>query len=833
MLASFGEKILGFLGEKNQGAQLKPHLETLYKKLRDFYKINELFPYESYDDKYQLFFNMDSVGFVLETPPLVGSSEEMQKEVNGLFQHLLPEGSSLQVMLFADPHLGQFLDEWQANRLDPMMYNIAKRRKEYLNTFAFDSPNKPYCLRNFRCLISYSQKDLGKNPVVLQGINQLKNQFKTSLEMLGLPVAVWNAVDFINTLSSIFNLNPDSTQHFVKRWDQLQSLSEQISNIDAHLSVYENVLKLNQEKIEIRTYQVAQSPSIWSLHAMGQLIGDEDRDMAQIPCPFMIHYGIHIPKQGKPKAKVLSKATIVSKQAESPIGEYLPSLKREAEELRFVREQIGKGERIVQTQLTLILFATSESLSTAEQILLNLYRGKEWQLQSNRLFHLPVFLSCMPMMWGEDTIQSLLHHKKLKTTLSTEAANLLPLQGEWKGTKSPGMLLGGRRGQVMSWYPFDNNAGNYNVCVIGRSGSGKSVFMQELMTTTLGLGGKVFVLDVGRSFEKTCYLLQGQFVEFKAKTPLCLNPFSTIPLNDLEAAQDALAMLKSILVLMAAPTKGVDDMEAALLEQAMLEVWKNHQRNSNISYIAAYLNNHRDKKAQDLGTMLFPYTEKGIYGRFFNGISTVNLDNALVVIELEELKERKDLQAVIVQMIIINITNRMFLGDRKTPFTIVFDEAWDLLRGAQSGIFIETLARRLRKYYGSLVVGTQSLNDLFSNPAAQAAFDNSDWMCLLSQKSESIAQLKKLERISLTAIMESQLKSVKTKQGQYAEVMIYGSNGYAIGRLLLDPYSQLLYSTKAEDYAHVKTLMSQGYDVSEALEILLTQKGEPNEKVHD
>ncbi len=170
---------------------------------------------------------------------------------------------------------------------------------------------------------------------------------------------------------------------------------------------------------------------------------------------------------------------------------------------------------------------------------------------------------------------------------------------------------------------------------------------------------------------------------------------------------------------------------------------------------------------------------------FLMGSSTVNLENTLVVIELEELKERKDLQSVVVQMMIINITNRMFLGDRLTPFNIVFDEAWDLLRGSQGGVFIETLARRLRKYNGSLVVGTQSINDFFVNAGAQAAFDNSDWMCLLSQKTESIEQLKKTNRISLTPMMESQLKSVKTKQGQYAEVMIYGSSGYAIGRLLL------------------------------------------------
>ena len=149
-----------------------------------------------------------------------------------------------------------------------------------------------------------------------------------------------------------------------------------------------------------------------------------------------------------------------------------------------------------------------------------------------------------------------------------------------------------------------------------------------------------------------------------------------------------------------------------------------------------------------------------------------------------------------------------------------------MLRGNQSGLFIETLARRLRKYRGSLIVGTQSLNDFYQNPGAQAAFDNSDWLCLLSQKPESIEQLKKNDRLSISPQQEAQVKSLKTKQGQYAEVMISGTTGYAIGRLLLDPFSSLLYSTKAEDYAAVQHLKQQGFSLQQSLETLLYQRKE-------
>ena len=42
--------------------------------------------------------------------------------------------------------------------------------------------------------------------------------------------------------------------------------------------------------------------------------------------------------------------------------------------------------------------------------------------------------------------------------------------------------------------------------------------------------------------------------------------------------------------------------------------------------------------------------------------------------------------------------------------------------------------------------------------------------------------------------------------------------GYAVGKLLLDPFSNLLFSTKAEDYAAIKELQKSGMTVAEAVE---------------
>ena len=84
--------------------------------MANFYKICDLFPYDAYDPKTKIFYNQESLGFVIETAPLVGASSEMQKEVSNLFALALPEESSLQVLLWADPHIGDQLDAYQAAR---------------------------------------------------------------------------------------------------------------------------------------------------------------------------------------------------------------------------------------------------------------------------------------------------------------------------------------------------------------------------------------------------------------------------------------------------------------------------------------------------------------------------------------------------------------------------------------------------------------------------------------------------------------------------------------------------------------------------------------------
>jgi conjugal transfer ATP-binding protein TraC len=831
MLSQLGAKIAKLFGEQDLGIPEQSYFESTLNEYGDQPIIANLFPYETYDDKTQLFRNKDSIGFVLETLPLTGASEEMQKEVSSLFQYILPEESSLQTILWADPHIGDLCDSWKNARQNqaPVIQKLAERRSEFLKNMAYESQQSPYTLRNFRCFLAYSQPDCGNNLPAIEMVVQILNQLKTALEMLRLPVTVWRPEDLINTLEGMICLDPTITHTRNRRWNPLDSIQSQISNAESNLIVGSNGLSLNQGAVKVRTYKVRDYPELWTLHAMGMLIGDAERDMAQIPCPFLIHYGVHVPKQDSPQKKVSSKAFYVEAQSQSPIAKYMPSVQQEAAELKFVRENLAKGERIVQTSFTLLLFAPqtsqeSSTLAKAEQILKGLFKGQEWRLESNWGLHLPMLLSILPMSWGPAMIKTLSNLKKLKTTQSTESSNLLPLQGEWHGTPSPALILAGRRGQLFTWSPFDSNS-NYNICVLGQSGAGKSVFMQEIVMSLLGLGGRVIVLDIGRSYQKLGQLLNAQFIRITNQSTISLNPFSDLGErgNSDQDYRNILTMIKQVLISMLSPSGTLDDLENSYLEMALDAVTSQKGSETEVSDVAAWFLAHADPRVNDMGTRLYTFTKDGIFGKFFTGKSTISFTNRLIIVEFEDIKENKELSAVILQTLIANISNLVYRGDRKTKSGLVVDECWEFIKGKAGESLIEGASRTFRKYQWLLLMGSQNAEDFHKSLAAKAAFNNSAWKCYLSQPNEAFKAFEREELITSPAML-SLLRTVKMSPGKYGETLIVSDSGYAVGRLLLDPFSLMLYSTKADEFSAVESLVNQGVPVDEAIDQLLTQR---------
>ena len=230
----------------------------------------------------------------------------------------------------------------------------------------------------------------------------------------------------------------------------------------------------------------------------------------------------------------------------------------------------------------------------------------------------------------------------------------------------------------------------------------------------------------------------------------------------------------------------MDDIEAALIDAAITAAWETAGNEADLGTVQRHLQENGDRRAADMGLALGPWCPGGALGRLFEGSETPSLDNPLTVFELAELKGRGDVQGVVLMLVVFLATQRMYHGPRTRAKAIVIDEAWDLLSGEDSRTFLEGAARRARKYRGALVTGTQSVNDYYANPAARAAWENSDWVIFLAQKDESVELLKQEKRIHCDPGMERALKSLATADGRWAELVLHGPDGWRVARLVLD-----------------------------------------------
>lgn len=803
-----------FKTQELSGKRNSPTLNTLLNFL-DQHSLGEILPYRLYDENYEIYINEGNQGLVFEATPLVGATEQTISLLTNIIEHLLPENSSIQFLLYASPKISNYLKAWADHRAErgEIFSQLAKERIDFLSKGARGSLLKSgdFPIRNFRLIISVSLEETVTKTSVLT----LKDSLKRSLKSINIDTISLSPDKLLQLAGEFFSPDLSPVPRNVT-WRKNDLINNQCAFPDTSSQITPNGLTINEDETEIRMYSVSKFPDSWPQWAMQSLIGDLYLETQRIRCPFFLSLSVHIPNQAYEASSAAMKSMRANHIANSPAVKYVPEVTQIAEERRFLNTYISKGGRVVKVTFQVGIISEPKNIVKDESVLESLFVSQGWRLFRHRYIHAPMLLACLPMVQDKEVFRHFQRFGVVHTLPSNVVANIAPLQGELKGMKVPRLMLTGKRGQLFWFDPFSNESGNYNVCITGKSGSGKSVFMQELAHSIVGSGGRLWIIDVGRSYERTCKLIGGEFIEFGLTQHVCLNPFTNIKIFD----EDQLSLLKPIIEQMIAPNDPISDIERVIIEEALQQTWIDFKQTNNITKISKWLCSNKDPRAQDLGKRLYPYTEKGVYGRYFNGPSSISFDNPFLVLELEELKNKGEMQSIVLMLIIFQITTTIYGGDRSTETACFIDEAWQLLRGEKIKEFIENMARRARKYNASLITGTQSIQDYFDNPAAQAIYNNSDYTIILSQLPQAIDQLKKDSKFALDPHKEQLLKGLSMRAGEYADIFIQGPDWYAVNQLILDDFTLALYSTKGEQFYAVQQLQKQGKSLIEAVRLV-------------
>ena len=837
---------------------------AVMKSFSERYTLASILPYEAYDKETGIFYNRDTVGFMLYANPGTGLAPTELKTLNGFFNQSHKADTTIQISLIADPNVEPVLNRWaetKGNAIDKSLSDIfetlANNRVEYMRNGKWTSlfTDQAFLLRNIHLVVSYTipiPKGLTAADVADDDIDRLVRTRESTIGTLRSANIYAQSMSpelFINIMNGL--LNPSKSPQPRLYYDDNNLISSQVVDDDTMALFDSGASSLihKNEVFSVLPYHVRQFPQTWPGFKNGNLIGSFTNNILRIPCPFILTLTVNAPDQVSAKGKVTRKSVRATQMADSPLAKYVPQWKDRKVDWDYTAKKVDNGNKLMDAFYQIVLFTPQGREQECEQALKSVYESMGWVLSKSRYTPIHAFLGALPMGLCQESKRALHIFGHFSTRLSWTCTNIAPWIGEWKGTRTPMMMFNGRRGQVTYFDPFDNDKGNYNMSCSATSGSGKSFFTLEWVFSCLGYGGRAFIIDAGGSYKNLCRLLNGTYIDFGTGRPN-VNPFTKVfssenikRVEKLAAEQpdeysvndyinDMMPMLKLLLSVMASPNSELPPKLSACLEIALSAAIKEYREKTTVTKVAEKCLEQKNELgetldyAKDLALMLHSYTDEGMYGRYFEGDNNIDLDNPFVVLELDALNAKGDLQSVVLLIMMMQINQVMYLsGNKKQRKLCIIDEAWRLLGRGRAGEFIEEGYRVARKHGGSFMTITQKISDYYASETAKAAYANSDFKVYLRQDPGELAEAEAKGHVSNSSGKVDVIKSLETIQGKYSELAIDSPSGLAALRFTVDPVTEKLYSTKAEEVDYIREAEARGIHIFDAVQELIRRSG--------
>lgn len=781
------------------------------------------------EDDYAFLMDDKSMGFGFLCQPLNSATEKVQERTVGMLNQEFPAKSTMQFILFRSPDITQDLYrmiELRDGYQHDLLSSVIRERTEFLKHHTREKivarNERGYydsgLIQDTKLFVTVKVPINDSKPTAseLSELQDLRGKVESSLQSVGLRPLPMTAVNYIRIMGTMLNWGDDASwKSSSSSWDTDRPICEQVFDYGTDITMTKNSLQLGDQHVKVLSAK--KLPDLAYFGDAITYIGDISGGNSNIKENYMIVTNIFFPDPENMKSTLDRKRQFAVNQAYGPMLKFVPVLADKKEGFDVLYDSMKEGQKPISISYSMIIFApTKERADAAAMSARNIWRETRFDLMEDRFVLLPMLINNLPLCTDRESVKDLFRHKTMTTE---QAAVLLPIFGEWKGTGTYHASLLSRNGQLMSLSLHDSNT-NKNLVIAAESGSGKSFLTNELIFSYLSEGAQVWVIDAGKSYQKLSDLLKGDFVHFEEGTGVCLNPFELV--QNYEDEEDAIVSLVSA---MASAKGNLSEWQISALKQVMTDVWEEKGQKMKVDDIAdRCLEEHQDQRLKDVGMQLYPFTSRGSYGKYFAHDNNVSFQNQFTVLELDELQGRKHLRQVVLLQLIYQIQQEVFLGERNRKKVVIVDEAWDLLKEGEVSVFMEHAYRKFRKYGGSVVIATQSINDLYENAVGRAIAENSASMYLLGQTEETVESVKRSGRLTLSEGGFNILKTVHTVQGIYSEIFIKSKTGMGVGRLIVGDFQKLLYSTDPRDVDAIDQYVKRGLSIPDSIRAVMQDR---------
>ena len=793
-------------------------------------------PVQAYDEQSKLFLCDDStLGFAFECVPLAGGDQHTKERIEQLVAGDYPPGTIMQFFLYRSPDIEPQLNALARIRQDHMdgpLAGVVKQRIDFLRAHTKNnihgrsfSGGDYDCgrIQESRLIVSIKIPFEGKEPnesdVVLTKTWETKTE--SALSSVGLWPLALSASRYIRLMQSIINWSPNATWRSMPvmgEWEEDKTISAQIFDPTTDLVIADKSTLQLGEHCFVKVMSAKRIPDAFFFTEAMKYVGNTMGGNDKLTINYAVCCNVFFPVTQSEKSKLETKRTWTVNQAVGPMLKFVPVLADKKYSFDILSESFQKGAKPIRMTFSVLLFSDSrKAVERAAVSAQSYWDTMHFHLMEDYFITAPMFQNCLPLCAEKEAV---FHLDRYKTMTTRELPVLLPVFGEWKGTGTFHVALISRNGQLMSLSLHDSDT-NKNAVIAAESGSGKSFLLNEIIVSYLSEGAQVWVIDAGKSYKKLNEQLDGDFLQFDEASKICLNPFELI--DDWKEDEDTISAL---IAAMASEKEKLSDFQMAGLKQILKRLWETKGQAMTVDDIAAECLGHTEQRMHDIGQQLFSFTSKGGYGQYFHGHNTMRFENPFTVLELDELQGRTHLRQVVLMQLIFQIQREMYLGERNRKKIMIIDEAWDLIKSGPVSVFIEHGFRKFRKYGGSAIIATQSLNDLYENPVGRAIAENANMMLLLGQKPETIASIRDSGRLVLSEAGFNLLSTVASVGGVYSEIFVKsGHTGVGVGRLIVSNFEKMLFSTAPEDVNAIENYTNQGLNVTDAINHVLRDRG--------
>ena len=334
---------------------------------------------------------------------------------------------------------------------------------------------------------------------------------------------------------------------------------------------------------------------------------------------------------------------------------------------------------------------------------------------------------------------------------------------------------------------------NSNFFCLGPSGSGKSFDMNSVVRQLWEQNTDIVMVDTGNSYEGLCEYVGGKYIAYTEDKPITMNPFN---ISKRELNIEKIDFLKNLILLIWKGSEvQIPELEFRVVEQLVTEYYDFYFNgvqpypSSQKETLRKNLSTMEKRRGTEL-TQIHDKVEKLIHGleerrmalavktlsfdSFYefacerldqicieNNITTIDCDNfaymlqnfyrggkydkilnenvdstlfdeTFIVFEVDAIKENKQLFPIVTLIIMDVFLQKMRL--KKNRKCLVIEEAWKAIASPLMAEYIKYLYKTARKFWASVGVVTQEIQDIIGSPIVkEAIINNSDVVMLLDQ----------------------------------------------------------------------------------------------------